>query len=387
MDMAPDPALKAMAARSIPASGQAERWADLAADAAEANCFYTPEMLIPALAHLDERGEVRLLEAYEDGTLIGLLPIVTTPRYGRLPLRVSVNWMHRHCFFGAPLIRKGFEQAAWIDFFDQLDRSPDSGHFLHLSGLDAAGANAAALEAICTTQRRPMVAIQRYDRAFLRSDLDAETYWQTNVRAKKRKEIRRLQKRLAEMGRLESRTLADAVELSTWCTDFLALEASGWKGSEGTALQCNAGETAFMIDAMAAAFAAGHLHFLRQDLDGRAIAMLANFRHGVGSFSFKIAFDEALGRFSPGVLIEIDNLHAVQSDPTVDWMDSCASTDHPMIDSLWAERRSIAQYRIALRGDGFVRLRRKVAFAAADMVEQATTLARNHLRSEKVKPQ
>src|SRR3546814_7316636 len=67
----------------------------------------------------------------------------------------------------------------------------------------------------------------------------------------------------------------------------------------------------------------GRLHFLRMDLDGRAIAMLVNFRHGEGAFSFKIAFDEALGRFSPGVLIEIANLQAVLGDPAIGWMDSC----------------------------------------------------------------
>src|SRR3546814_17447957 len=61
----------------------------------------------------------------------------------------------------------------------------------------------------------------------------------------------------------------------------------------------------------------GRLHFLRMDLDGRAIAMLVNFRHGEGAFSFKIAFDEALGRFSPGVLIEIANLQAVLGDPAI----------------------------------------------------------------------
>src|SRR3546814_12960434 len=60
---------------------------------------------------------------------------------------------------------------------------------------------------------------------------------------------------------------------------------------------------------------------------------------------FKIAFDEALGRFSPGVLIEIANLQAVLGDPAIGWMDSCAAADHPMIDSLWGERRTITQYR------------------------------------------
>jgi len=60
----------------------------------------------------------------------------------------------------------------------------------------------------------------------------------------------------------------------------------------------------------------------------------------------------------------------VQDDPAIGWMDSCAAADHPMIDSLWAERRSIVQYRIALQGKGATRLRRAAAFALAGGVER-----------------
>jgi hypothetical protein len=104
--------------------------------------------------------------------------------------------------------------------------------------------------------------------------------------------------------------------------------------------------------------------------------MLANVRHGDGAFSFKIAFDEALGRFSPGVLIEIANLRAVQGDARIGWMDSCAAPDHPMIDSLWAERRTIVQYRVALKGAGPRRLSRAAAFALATGVERLAAMVK-----------
>ena len=46
----------------------------------------------------------------------------------------------------------------------------------------------------------------------------------------------------------------------------------------------------------------------RLDLDGKPLAMLVNFLTAPGSFSFKTAFDEAFSRYSPGVLIQLDNL-------------------------------------------------------------------------------
>jgi len=364
--MAAHPSTLIAASRPLPGA----RWADLAADAAEANAFYAPDMLIAALDHLAADGQVRVLEAMDGDRLIGLLPVETRARSGRLPVACVANWMHDHCFFGAPILRRGHEAAAWRAFLRQLDDAPWARGFLHLEGLDAAGANAAAIEAVCVEQRRGWREIHRYDRAMLRSDLSADSYWESHVRAKKRKELRRLQKRLAELGTVETRLLRAGEALAPWCDDFLALEAAGWKGAEGTALANRPDHAAFLRDACAAAFAAGRLHMLRLDLDGRAIAMLINFRHGEGAFSFKIAFDEALGRFSPGVLIEIANLHAVQDDPAIAWMDSCAAADHPMIDSLWAERRSIAQYRIALHGRGSARLRRAVAMASVTGAER-----------------
>ncbi|WP_313808656.1 GNAT family N-acetyltransferase [Sphingobium sp.] len=361
MDMASHPA---WATARAYAPSQRQRWTALAEEAAEANAFYMPEMLCAALDHLADAANVRVLEVQQGGELIGLMPVVVSARHGRLPIGCVVNWMHDHCFFGAPLIRRGEEIAAWRGLLEQLDEARWAPGFLHLRGLDAAGANAAALEALCVEQRRGRREVHRHDRAMLRSDLDADAYWEANMRPKKRKELRRLQKRLADLGRVDSRLLTQEAELAGWCGEFLALEASGWKGSEGTALACKADDAAFFRAACAAAFEAKRLHFLRMDLDGRAIAMLVNFRHGEGAFSFKIAFDEALARFSPGVLIELANLHAVQGNPAIGWMDSCAAADHPMIDSLWAERRTITQYRIALRGAG-----RSAAFALANGVE------------------
>lgn len=369
MDMASHPPAVAGQASAF-SGGQRERWEGLARDAAEPNAFYAPDILGAALDHLPTPSNIRILEATQGDLLIGLMPVVVAPRHGRLPLACVTNWHHDHCFFGAPQIRQGYAPDAWRSFLRQLDRAGWAPHFLHLSGLDAAGANAAALESVCIEQGRGRREIHRYDRALLRSDLTADAYWETHVRAKKRKEIRRLQKRLAEMGTIGDRLLDRQDDLTHWCDEFLALERSGWKGTEGTALACSPADSAFFHAACASAFAQGRLHFLRIDLDGRAIAMLVNFRHNDGAFSFKIAFDETLGRFSPGVLIEIANLQSVQNDPAITWMDSCAAADHPMIDSLWAERRTIVQYRVALHGGGLPRLRRNIAYTLANAVER-----------------
>ena len=137
--------------------------------------------------------------------------------------------------------------------------------------------------------------------------------------------------------------------IEAWIEHFLALEARGWKGSAGSALAC-AGETAGLFrESMTAAAERGCLERLSLELDGAPIAMLATLITPPGAFSYKTTFDEHFARFSPGVLLQLENL-ALLERPDVRWADSCAAPDHPMIDSLWRERRVIGRFSIAIGG-------------------------------------
>ncbi|HWT42997.1 MAG TPA: GNAT family N-acetyltransferase, partial [Sphingopyxis sp.] len=92
---------------------------------------------------------------------------------------------------------------------------------------------------------------------------------------------------------------------------------------------------------------AGKLDMRALDLDDRPLAMLVNFLCPPGGFSFKTAFDEDFARFSPGVLLQQANLDLLD-DPRADWVDSCAAPGHPMIDSVWRERRALVWVNAAL---------------------------------------
>ena len=76
-------------------------------------------------------------------------------------------------------------------------------------------------------------------------------------------------------------------------------------------------------------------------LDGRAIAQKCNFLAGDGAFAFKIAYDERYADFSPGVLLELENIRRIHASQAIRWMDSCAAPNHFMINRLWTERRIV----------------------------------------------
>jgi CelD/BcsL family acetyltransferase involved in cellulose biosynthesis len=350
LSVVPDPAAYVLVHRAADAIADlAPEWAALAAAPSEPNPFAEPWFVAASLAHLAGDRPLRLLEVRRAGRLIGVMIVSVESRYGRTPVAFTQNWCHHQAFLGTPLVAPGEEQCFWSAVLAALDEADWAPGFLHLRGLVESGPVHRGLTAAAAAFGRAAPVVNREVRAFLESDLGPAAYYAQAVRQKKRKEIRRLSNRLAELGPVRTCGLETRAELDGWCDAFLALERAGWKGQAGSALASALHTEAFFRAAVAGAHDAGRLQFLRLDVDGRAIAMLVNFLTPPGSFSFKTVFAEDFARFSPGVLIQIENL-AILDRPDIDWMDSCAAEDHPMIDSLWSERRTVVRVTVPLRG-------------------------------------
>jgi CelD/BcsL family acetyltransferase involved in cellulose biosynthesis len=348
-------------------------WNDLASDLVEPNPFYESWFLSAALDAFDPKSSIPIFTVWRGephhGTLIGLLPICHAAVYGRWPIAHHVNWLHHNAFLGVPLVRSGFEEQFWRKLLQHVDANCGTSLFLHINGLVIGGPLQRALDRVCMVQARQVGLVNEHERAFLQGPARAEDYYANAVRAKKRKELRRQRNRLAEMGELQFHRSDGGKRLDAWADEFLALERSGWKGENGSALDC-APETRSMFHAaLRGAAANGQLDLLDLRLDGKPLALLVNFICRPGSFSFKTAFDEEYARFSPGVLLQIENL-ALLERSDVDWCDSCAAEGHPMIDSLWTGRRRIGRYSIAI--GGFARRKTFQILLQAEIMRMAT---------------
>jgi CelD/BcsL family acetyltransferase involved in cellulose biosynthesis len=357
-----------------PSPELSEAWDELARAAAEPNVFSERWFVTAAARNLPQGPDAHLIELWEERGgqphLVALMPLAISRRYGRLPVAHVTNWGHYQCFLGTPLIRAGREQEAWTAILAALDGMSWARGFLHVDGLVEQGPVHRGLIAASAARHVACDIVHRTERALLESPLSPEEYYERTIRKKKRKELKRLANRLAELGTVVTRRLGDGEDVGPWCDAFLALERAGWKGSAGSALGSTAATERFFREAIAGAQGAGRLEILRIDLDGKPIAMLVNFIAPPGAFSFKIAFDEAYARFSPGVLIEIENLQMLGRGD-VSWMDSCAVENHPMINSLWAERRGIVRVTTPLR-----RPRSRMLFALCRTAERAAAAAR-----------
>jgi hypothetical protein len=152
---------------------------------------------------------------------------------------------------------------------------------------------------------------------------------------------------------------------------FMQLEAAGWKGKRGTALISHAETAEFAREVVAHRAEAGAARIDSIDLGGKPIAMLVTFAAGATAYTWKVAYDEERSRFSPGVQLMLEIPKALFSDPTLMRIDSCASADHPMIDSLWSGRLAVGTLVIGPPG-GSALHRIGLAAARAELSARAT---------------
>jgi len=344
--------LPTFALEAVPWRSMAEAtpaWDALALCAAEPNPFYESWYLMPALAAFDPAGDIALLRFEAGGELAGLMPVVRPRRYYGRYVPHLASWLHANCFLGAPLAAAGLERPFWRALLAWADRHAGGSLFLHLRHLPIGGPLHQALNDVLAEQDRQAALVHREERALLASDEPPEAYFEAALSGKKRKELRRQFARLSELGEIRIERSTDAEGLNAWIEAFLALELAGWKGLAGSALAAQPATAHLFRQSLHGAALRGRLERLTLSLDGTPIAMLATFLTPPGAFSFKTAFDERYARYSPGVLLQRENL-AILSRDDIAWSDSCAAADHPMIDHIWRERRAIGRFSIAIGG-------------------------------------
>jgi CelD/BcsL family acetyltransferase involved in cellulose biosynthesis len=320
-------------------------WDALAREALEPNAFHEPWTLLPAIEAFGLGEGMELLFVCADveparSRLIGVFPLRRQHRYGGLPVQVLGQMQHNYCYLGTPLVHREHARECLGLLFDWL-RSPEGAPLLELSRIAADGPFHQTITDVINERGYASLVRSCHTRALFRPRADASSYINEALRVKRRKEFQRLEKRLGEVGELRYDELTPDGDPRVWTREFLALEASGWKGEARTAFASNVSDRSYLERLTAEAFLRGRLMMLALRLDGRPIAMKYNLLAGDGSFAFKIAYDEGYARYSPGVLLEIENIRRLHGRDDLEWMDSGARAEHPMINRLWMDRRTI----------------------------------------------
>jgi CelD/BcsL family acetyltransferase involved in cellulose biosynthesis len=334
------------------------RWTELAGSTATPNPFYEHDFVVPAHEHFGSP-QVQLLVA-EDGAgdWVGLMPVERKRRWRHLVGAALTSWTHPYCSFESPLLAPGFEESA---LEAMLQEARGRVGLIALDRLPAEGPLTSAVASACDTLGVKPILWQRFERAALRRRPD-DDYVRSMLGGKHYRELRRkgrlLERELGEVAFVECAGDPQAVD------DFLALEAAGWKGQAGTALAC--GPDAGFFRAVCRTFAeAGRLQMVALKAGDRTVAMQSALIAGEGLFCFKITYDEALGRFSPGTQLMAETASTFHRRPELQWVDSCSRPGSEPVERLWPDRRRLATMLVPGAGakGGAVSVEAKVAAA------------------------
>jgi len=320
--------------------GLISAWEDLAAAAIEPNVFYEHWMLLPALKAFGEGKDIRVVLVLIDDpegagrTLGALLPFERVRNYRKLGVSALSLWQHIHCYACTPLVRAD----AALECIEALLRWFQSGE-----------AGASLLQMECVVGGGPLYKLLvdlSIERGVLSETTEAfaRGLWSkagpaggdpgSSVSGDLRRRLRRKERRLGERGRVEHLLLRPGDNVGRWVDEFLRIEASGWKGSAGTALAYSETSRRYFEEVATSASRLGRLLMLGIDFDGRPIARRCAFVAGEGSFAFKTAYDEEFADFSPGAMLELDSIEQLRALPGVRWMDSCAAPDNQLINRI-----------------------------------------------------
>ncbi len=325
------------AARVAVARGPAElerivpAWEALARAALAPNPFYEPWMLLPALRAFGEGQDLRLVQVWIGEQLAGLFPFERASSYKGLPAATLRSFRHPHCLLCTPLVRRDLAGICMEMLFSRLEFSLVELYYLP--------AEDPFRRALCAFN--PIVT-REYSRPLLRKH-------RATVSGNLRRRLGRQERALGKLGTLTRVTLQPHDDVTRWIEDFLVLEASGWKGRNGGAMACKEVNRRYAAEIFTAAFRRGRLMGCGLDLDGRPIARRLSFTAGEGAYAFKTAYDERYAEFSPGVLLEADNLRQVDAHPGVQWMDSFTEDQNLALSRMWTGARTM-QHLLAARG-------------------------------------
>ena len=328
----------------------AAQWDDLAANAIEPNVFYEPWMLIPAIEPYSVGRKIAFVlivgtdrsRPHSDAVLCGMFPLEISNRYKGLdkniPIRTLSLWKHKYCYMCTPLLRRGYAEEALSAFFDWLASFDHGCALMEFRAVPGEGPFHNLLVDQFNQRGSLSFISESFTRAFFRPASDADEYLKASIGGPSRKEFRRQQNRLGERGNLEFASLEYGGDVNAWIDELLQLEAISWKGQEGRALISRPEDRAYFEEIAVQAFRRGKLMMSALRLDGRAVAHKCNFLSKPGSFAFKIAYDDEFARYSPGVLLELENIRRLHLMPDIEWMNSCANPRNAMINRLWSDR-------------------------------------------------
>lgn len=327
--------------------GELERWRDLMRRAIEPNVFLEPAFALAAAVHL-EKG-VGALTVRAGSRLVGLLPGRIEGFAKGYPVATFRVWTHPFAPLSTPLIDREAAEEVVAAVLDALPTLPGAPRLALFPFTSEEGVVARLIADCLLRASRPPYRLDPHMRAAFAPGKGDPL---AAVSLKRLKELGRQHRRLAEQGTLSRETVTESDKIIAAISDYLTVETKGWKGRTGGAAALDPASARFLFDAVSGLAREGKARVDLLKLDGKTIAAAITLLSRDRAWFWKIAYDEALARFSPGVQLALNLTETLGRERGIALVDSCAIADHPMIDHLWGERLAVADWLVPLGGAG-----------------------------------
>ena len=336
-------------------------WRRLVQRCAEPNVFMEPAIAGAIYTVTETPLHVLLVWSPRKGggaELIGVWLLVSARPSSRLPVRALEAPCNSLTFLGSPVLDRDHAVAALAAMLAAVARNPALPNLICANQIATDGPVFSALMAAAERHGARVVTIEQRQRAQFSAPVAGQPAPAHAVSSKRRADMRRQRKRLAERGDLRHVSYRKPEEVSAAFQEFVDLEAAGWKGRasrRGRAIRNAPPLRAFaetMIVGLARDGCAG-IEALR--LDGRAIAMNIWLRSGRTAFGWKMAYDEAYAKWGPGSLLMEAMPETVFAQGDIDTLDSCNRDTSAALAHVWPERRAIADLLIDVSPGGSVK--------------------------------
>lgn len=321
--------------------------------AIEPNVFFTGRFLAPAMPRLEDR-VIRLAVIRDNGERSSrirfLMPFSIEKPGFSIGATIIRAWSNPFGPLGVPLLDAEDAAETISNLYEAL-AAPSSGlpPILVLPDVRLKGKFAQLARAVAIGENLPLTVTDTFSRPMLESLLDGPTYLREAISPPHLKELRRQWNNLGKQGRLIYSVARQPEEIRLRMEEFLALEASGWKGRERSAMIMDRFRAAFAREAITNLAEADSVRIHSLNLDGKAIAAMVVFLMAGEAFTWKTAYDERYAKYSPGKLLLAELTEWHLDDANIARSDSCAVPDHPIMARLWQEREEMGTLVIGLQ--------------------------------------
>ena len=289
----------------------AGEWRRLCDESGDEEVFYRPEWAQAYLHAFEPKADVIVISAWASERLRGILPLVRRRAFVfGFPVVTLTVPANVHSLRASLTLCPGLEGhlvlQALLQAIKDLPRWDliDVANVVEGNGLDRLVTLARADGYRTARKRTSQTLYLPIGAATVSSAPDkagVQPPWLVGTRPKFRSHLRRAKRQLEEQGTLELKhySAADPGALEK----FYALEASGWKGAEGTAIKCHPSTRQFYDAVAQAAERDGYLSLDFLELNGKPIAGHFGFNLRGRYFLAKAGYDEAFRRHGPGQLL------------------------------------------------------------------------------------